>query len=476
MLLIFVHGWSVTSTETYGGLPEALALNAPKEMNLTIKHIYLGKYVSFADEVTVDDLGRGMDLAVREEVLPNLPEGETKFACITHSTGGPVARQWIHQFYGRKGKLAECPVSHLIMLAPANHGSALAQLGKGKLARMKFFLEGVEPGVGVLNWLELGSDQSWDLNRQWLKYDCVAAGLYPFVLTGQRIDRAFYDNLNSYTGEEGSDGVVRVAAANMNYGLVRLLQVDRKLKLETDDPAKPTCMGVLPMTAHTGSAMGIMDSVKPKDPGDQPTVLWVLKSLAVKNVPDYEALRVEMNKLTAKTQKEERVERETTLFIFDRKFETYTYCMLVFRLIDDRGNVLTNYDVIFTAGPKYDPNHLPEGFFVDRQRNQLNAGKLTYYINYDKMKKGLEKEEMQDKFGFIIRARPDSGYARYFEAEHQGTFSELKMFLEPNRTMMIEIQLTRHVGKGVFRFANANDGRESFKKQAVGKDLPPVEE
>ena len=110
------------------------------------------------------------------------------------------------------------------MLAPANHGSALAQLGKGRIARMKFFADGVEPGTGVLDWLELGSDQSWELNREWLAYECVAAGLYPFVLTGQRIDRAFYDNLNAYTDEAGSDGVVRVAAANMNYGLVRLEQ------------------------------------------------------------------------------------------------------------------------------------------------------------------------------------------------------------------------------------------------------------
>jgi hypothetical protein len=63
---------------------------------------------------------------------------------------------------------------------------ALAQLGKGRIARMKFFTQGVEPGKGVLDWLELGSDQSWDLNREWLTYDCVGGGLYPFVLTGQR--------------------------------------------------------------------------------------------------------------------------------------------------------------------------------------------------------------------------------------------------------------------------------------------------
>ena len=61
---------------------------------------------------------------------------------------------------------------------------------------MKFFADGVEPGTGVLNWLELGSDEGWALNCAWLEYDSVPAGLYPFVLTGQRIDRTMYDNLN----------------------------------------------------------------------------------------------------------------------------------------------------------------------------------------------------------------------------------------------------------------------------------------
>ena len=44
------------------------------------------------------------------------------------------------------------------------------------------------------------------------------------MLTGQSIDRHFYDNLNSYTGEAGSDGVVRVAAANLNFGMLRIEQ------------------------------------------------------------------------------------------------------------------------------------------------------------------------------------------------------------------------------------------------------------
>src|SRR5205807_923783 len=124
------------------------------------------------------------------------------------------------------------PMSHLVMLAPANHGSALAQLGKQRLSRMKFLLEGAEPGKRVLDWLELGSAGQWELNLRALDYQYVENGLYPFVLTGQRIDRAMYDHLNSYTGEPGSDGVVRVAGANMNFNYICLDQSDGELKLK----------------------------------------------------------------------------------------------------------------------------------------------------------------------------------------------------------------------------------------------------
>ena len=232
MKIVFVHGWSVTNTDTYGGLPSALVKNAPLGMDLTVQHLYLAKYISFADEVTVDDIARGAQNAISAEVVPALSPGE-RFACITHSTGAPVMRTWIDLYHSNN--LSACPLSHLIMLAPANHGSALAQLGKGRVARMKFSLEGVEPGTGVLDWLELGSDQSWNLNRRWLSYKCVEAGLYPFVLTGQRIDRAMYDSLNSYTDEAGSDGVVRAAAANLNFGLVSLVQDGNKVLLTKDD-------------------------------------------------------------------------------------------------------------------------------------------------------------------------------------------------------------------------------------------------
>jgi hypothetical protein len=467
MHIVFLHGWSVTSTETYGGLPEALAKNASAKLDIQITHLFLGKYVSFADEVNVDDIARGMQQAIKTEVLPKLAKGE-RFACITHSTGGPVARKWIDLFH--RGKLDKCPLGHLVMLAPANHGSALAQLGKGRLAQMKFFAGGVEPGKGVLDWLELGSDQGWELNREWLSYQCVAAGLYPFVLTGQKIDRSFYDNLNSYTGEVGSDGVVRVAAANMNYGLVRLVQDDGTLRMFKDERTEKTALGVLPGRSHSGSDIGILRSVKADDGGSHPTVKWILHCLEVGSATAYNRLARDLEALTAKTQEDERIETEKKLFIFKRKFETHRYCMLVIRIVDDRGNNLSDYDVTFTAGPEYNPDHLPEGFFVDRQRNQLNRGKLTYYIDYDVMNDWLEKPELNGKFGFIIRGRPAEGYAYYKVAEHKGTIASLKRYFEANQTLMIEVELKRHVVEGVFRITQKLKS-EDFKQQEPGAEL-----
>ena len=467
MLIVFLHGWSVTSTDTYGGLPEALVNNSSPNLDLDVTHLYLGKYVSFADEVTLDDIARGMEHAIHTEVVPMLAKGE-RFACITHSTGGPVARKWIDLFY--RGRLAECPLGHLVMLAPANHGSALAQLGKGRLAQMKFFTNGVQPGKGVLDWLELGSNQGWELNREWLNFDCVGNGLYPFVLTGQKIDREFYDNLNSYTGEPGSDGVVRVAAANMNYGLIRLVQEGTKLKLSKDSRAAKSALGVLPGLSHSGEDIGILRSVKADDPGSHPTVNWVLRCLEVGSATGYKRLVKELEDLTTKTQDDERVVEEKSFFILKRKFTTNRYCMLVIRIVDDRGNDLSNYDVIFTAGPGYDANHLPPGFFVDRQRNQLNPGKLTYFIDYDVMHNGLSQPQLQGKFGVQVRARPNEGFAYYTVAEYQGTLAELKRFFEPNQTLMIEIELLRHVGEGVFKLTKKL-APEEFEEQELGKDI-----
>ena len=224
--VVFVHGWSVKNTSTYGGLPARLRAEANGlGLDIKVRHLYLGRYISFHDEVQLEDVSRAFRTAVREELAPILGD-DGRFACITHSTGGPVVRDWWQRYFV-DGSDGRCPMSHLVMLAPANFGSALAQLGKSRIGRLKAWMGGVEPGQGILDWLELGSDEGHSLNSSWIAtHDrrIAADGVFPFVLTGQTIDRAFYDHLNSYTGEPGSDGVVRVSAANLNARHVLLSQ------------------------------------------------------------------------------------------------------------------------------------------------------------------------------------------------------------------------------------------------------------
>lgn len=454
MIVIFVHGWSVTNTDTYGDLPRWLAAQGGSgDLEIEVGNVYLGRYISFDDTVTMDDIARALDQAVRDELKSKLKDGQ-RFACITHSTGGPVVRKWMDLYY--KDTLDKCPLSHLIMLAPANHGSALAQLGKSRLSRINAFFGGVEPGKRVLDWLELGSDDSWELNKSWLDCDCLTNGIFSFVLTGQTIDRQMYDALNSYTGEPGSDGVVRVAAASMNYTFLRLRQDQDKLVVEKSRRSSSTAVGVLPGRSHSGKDLGIIRSVSMDNAADHPTAQWVARCLKVRSKTAYNALATELTALTDDTQDAERKEKVRKL-VGTRTFVTDRYSMVVFRIVDDRGNPVSDYDLHLTAGPKYDEDQLPDGFFQDRQRNQRNPGTLTYFLNYDVMEAGLKKPKMEGKLGFRITARPEEGndaLVFYRALDFRSSLATIDKILQPNETVMIEVVLQRRVDRAVARMTN----------------------
>jgi len=449
MRLIFVHGWSVTHTETYGKLPQALAAAASgANLTLDIQHIYLGRYISFHDEVTVDDIARALNKALID--LPgNNADLITPFSCITHSTGGPVVRHWVEKYYGAE-RLGELPLTNLVMLAPANHGSALAKLGKSRVGRMKSWFAGVEPGQRVLDWLALGSDGQWSLNQQYTAYTLGDHSFFPFVLTGQKIDEQFYDFINSYLVEKGSDGVVRVAGANLNHRYFTLKQgrdavddAENPYPLQAHDEVRSspkTALGVYGNHSHTGEDIGIMQSIKANDT-NAPVVQDILKCLSVKNNDDYQTRVSELARLTKMEQSGGDV-----------------YCALVFNVRDDEGEQVAkdNYDLLILVGDDYEPSALPKGFFQDRQMND-KTGRLVYYLNASKMNE-------IGKFGFRVNARPSEGFASYKDTEfHSGDIS-IQDILAPNETTYVDIELHRFVDENVFRFGPVKDDPESFRK------------
>jgi hypothetical protein len=478
--VVFVHGWSVTNTDTYGGLPVRLRREAEaRGMDIQVREIFLGRYISFRDEVRLSDISRAFRTALADELSDFLSEG-TRFVCITHSTGGPVMRDWWHRYHETVPRSERCPMSHLIMLAPANYGSALAQLGKSRLSRLKSWFGGSEPGQGVLGWLELGSEESWNLNMEWILSrgsQIGPNGVFPFVLTGQSIDRAFYDHLNSYTGEVGSDGVVRVAAANLCGSYIKLVQevprpkpgrkgefIAENLTIESIKQAPQTALRIIRGKSHSGKKMGIMRSVKeaPGEKTSQETVDSIFECLQVRTKNQYKVLCNKFRLETAAVQGMERLEENETFFRSKTLFFHDRCSMVIFRVQDDEGHPVVDYDVILTAGPTADPNHLPRGFFIDRQRNQVNPEAITYFLNYDVMNgtgavldanQIIVREALPgaDMLGFMILARPDSGFVHYLPCEIKASREMLSAALHPNSTTLIDIRLRRIVRKNTFR-------------------------
>ena len=498
IVFVFVHGWSVTNTNTYGSMPTRLR-NECKANNFdaVVKHVFLGRYISFHDEVRLPDISRAFDTALKDELAGLLGSGQ-RFVCITHSTGGPVVRDWWHRYYDGVRGSGVCPMSHLIMLAPANYGSALAQLGKGRISRLKSWFGGVEPGQGVLDWLELGSNEAWSLNEAWLangEGSIGAKGIFPFVLTGQTIDRKFYDNLNTYTGESGSDGVVRVAAANLRGRRISLLQQravrgggDKSLlvapQLDVVDVATgpDTALRIVRGAAHSGKRKGIMRGVNARagHSKGRDTVTAILDCIAVSSKADYRRLVRKQDSESAAVQEEERLEIEDRLLLRDSLFIHDRCSMVIFRLRDDEGHPIRDFDLLLTAGPDNDPNKLPRGFYMDRQLNRNNRSTITYFFNYDIMV-GAPEIRIDDKvvraatpgteaLGFRIRPRPDQGFVHYLPCEAQATQDLLHEVLRPNATTMVDVTLRRIVRKNVFRLVKmtGTSTSGSFRKARPG--------
>lgn len=469
MNLVFVHGWSVTHTNTYGQLHRALSVAAPAyNLDINVQHIHLGKYISFHDEVTLDDIARAFDRALRD--LPGNGNRIRQFSAITHSTGGPVVRYWLDKFYGAR-KLAEAPLKHLVMLAPANHGSALAILGKQRVGRLKAWFSGVEPGQGVLDWLCLGSTGQWQLNENWLAYNCPKHNVYPFVLTGQGIDTAFYDFLNSYLVEPGSDGVVRASGANLNYRYLALEQgseVLRKKPLKTrlvanrNRPVKMSKgvpIGIFAGYSHSGDKMGVMRSPRPSKNDIHPVVSEILACLKVNSAGQYEQRYGELEQLTT---------GEQALVPAGKKDRVSRFAMLVFNVHDQHGNPFreNDYGVVLLGGPAYNPAQLPKGFMVDKQMNRL-TGNLVYYIDADRMQ-GINKA----LFGLRVVARPTSGFAWFNEGEFHSEGLAVDKVFSPNETTYLDITMQRHIDQNVFRLRRSDKGHENFRKiKPSGKSI-----
>lgn len=476
--LVFVHGWSVTNTSTYGQMPQRLQQQAAAAgMPLTLRDIWLSEYVSFDDAVTMHDLVRAFDHALRDLHLV-----EPAFDCVTHSTGGPVVREWLRAQREKPGSFSTIRLRHLVMLAPANFGSALAQLGKGVVGRLKAWFNGVEPGQRILDWLELGSAESLSLNLDWIHGDDpTARGQYPFVLIGDRPDRSLYDHLNSYTGEDGSDGVVRIAAANLNARHA-VLSAQSSPGTMIDDLSlylskSPRCaFKLIPDASHSGTDHGILTSAA------APTVEAMLRCLAVRNTSDYTALCDTFDHENA-ARDADKVELEPAGPFAPRVHIHDPRSLLIVRLTDEAGEPLTGAGLLLTAGAQASPDLMPPGFLLDRQANSHNRTSVSLFLNYRLLagdgrvadprnsRRTLRPATKDHRpYGTSVQPVDLKGLVHHALAR-SAPADDLFSALGPHETTVLDVVLPRKIHEGLFRLTQ-NLTPEDFSKPVAGDVIP----
>jgi hypothetical protein len=457
--LVFVHGWSVTNTSTYGQLPSQLQQQAAAAgLSLALADIWLSEYVSFDDAVTMADLVRAFDHALRDLHLL-----DASFACITHSTGGPVVREWLRAQRDKPATHSTIRLSHLVMLAPANFGSALAQLGKSVLGRLKSAFAGVEPGQRILDWLELGSAESLSLNLDHIHGDDpVLSGQFQFVLIGDRPDRSLYDHLNSYTGEDGSDGVVRIAAANLNAYHAVLSPQGGGAQANVDTftlnlTRGPRCaFKLIAGAAHSGDAHGIMASAAPA------TVQAIVRCLQIRNAADYGTLCDAFDQEN-EARDADKVELEPAGLFSPRVHIHDPRSLLIVRLSDEAGEPLTGAGFLLTAGAQASPDLLPDGFMLDRQANSKNRTTISLFLDHSLLAGDTRVADPRNSRKTLRAAvdshRPygasvqpiDLGGLVHHALANSAAVDDLFGILGPHQTTVLDVVLPRKIHEGVFR-------------------------
>lgn len=489
--VVILHGWSDTSKSF-----EALSSFLKKSGYQTVP-VFLGDYISLRNDVTIDDVAKRMEEIVRQRMA--LPASSSKrlgpsFHLVVHSTGGLVARRWIARYYADR----PCPVKNLLMLAPANFGSVLAHKGRSLLARLaKGWQTGLETGDEMLYALELGSPFQWELARSDLfaqqPSDPVFYGadkVRPFVIVGTF---PYDSRVRRIINENGSDGTVRVAAANLNtYGMTVDFTGDPKhllapqlkpwAKRGGDDLQFP--LAVVPDRNH-GTVKAPDEPGYAKNPADQRRVgELILQALAVKTAAGYGKVRRAWEAVTAETRTfagdSRSAKKHRRDFFTSNTAEAqyfHEHYQVHVRAVDEFGDPIDDYFLTFmpqwrkkvlfglTSKMSKESAYFHDEVLTHVHRHRRDQSHVCLYMDrYDLMCKGgfydcVSKDKLPE-LAFTVTAENPGHQVSYFsqaKAGQRGVIplhdrdSAANRWLRRHCTHFVELIIPRTAVDGVFK-------------------------
>ncbi len=404
--VLLVHGYSVRQLSAYARFPALLAAHGIPNSN-----ILLSAFLSLDDAVTCDDLAGALEDHVTKFEAASGTIGRTALLC--HSTGAIVARRWI---LNRATAGRPLP-SHLVSFAGANHGSTLAQVGRTIIARLfRDVIEQSAVGAQVLADLDYGSSFLWSLNTDWL--NAASAGwleaLRVFSLGGDN-HGGFAGEVFWQVGERGSDSIVRVCGANLNYTVVEADPQATPPRLRVTSAARPTAHLVVPGYTHGG----IIGDVRAAT--DVPFAA-LLQALAVDDAPGYQAVAADWAARTAQ---------------WTAQHPDETNAMIVFRLRDEALRPIPDHLVLIVdqAG---DASAVSSALEPHQPiQNAEEPSSVSFYVNHGRF-------TATSPHVLHLEARSGSRFIDYRDIDYP-VDGALATLVRPNETTYVDVRLARGV-------------------------------
>jgi hypothetical protein len=327
--IALIHGYS-----DHGSSFDAWA-GKLQDRGFDAKRINICNYISLNNEITIPDLGEGLNRA-----LQDVGWEDQEFDAIVHSTGMLVMRAYLCNDSLRPQNL-----KHLVGLAPATWGSPLANQGRSFLGMLFRGNKQVGPdflnaGNLILEGLELGSEFTWKLaHRDLLNENPIfsIAPNSPWVAVF--IGNTPYTGIKEFINPPASDGTVRWSGCALN---TRKFVVNLRRNVADEDRISAVDWAdgrqSIPMFAVEGKNHGSLLSAPENDLAD-----LVVKFFNVSIDDDMKAWIA-----VARTWNEPALQKMKV----DKKGPNDGWQQFVFHLVDEYGNPVPDYVVdLFTADP-----------------------------------------------------------------------------------------------------------------------------
>jgi hypothetical protein len=207
---------------------------------------------------------------------------------------------------------------------------------------------------------------------------------------------------------------------------------------------------VLFETAHFGADIGIVDGTE-----NRSYVIPKIKAAleTPRDIDAYQAMGKTFSNITKDTLKKA-AKLKKNLLNWNRQNQYEGHSQLIFRLKDQFGNDVKNYDITFHSFTDTDNSYYLEKMIQDKYINSINPGTTTYYLRtmtYENKKWNYLLDDVAPVGIEITAYEPDSaGFIAYVPLNIELDGDHLRNALQTFSTTVIDITMMRLPKKEVF--------------------------